>query len=296
MQRIAAGWSAGLWAMLLTSLALADGSASFTLPVRLEHAAYRVPGVPSAIVHAPKGFDARAPLALSVFLHGFSCCVAVLLGRGPTPCREGESLHEGWDLARYHDDAKVNSLLVVPQLAFMKRDGRPGSFGDAGGFRAFLEELLRGELGQRLGGARGLRDVARVDLIVHSGGYHTALAIMERGGLPRGLLRSVVLLDALYGETPRFARYVEQHARDGLQFVVVSLPNATPQRESRVLLRRLQGSLGADAIAIAGPRDLAQAVADRAIVIAEGTPPHRLLPATHLAELLRALHAPQRAH
>jgi hypothetical protein len=268
-------------------------AAAFTLPVQLAHAAYHVPGVPSAIVHAAAGFDPHAPLALSVFLHGYSCCVPVLFGQGPTPCREGDSLHEGWDLARFHDDAHVNSLLVVPQLAFMKRDGRPGSFGDQGGFRAFLEELLRGELSRHLGGARSLADVARVDLIVHSGGYHTALAIMEHGGLPRGLLRSVVLFDALYGETPRFARYVEEHASEGLQFVVVSLPNATPERESRVLLRRLREKLGAEAVATAGPSELAQAVAAHAIVIAEGTPPHRLVPATHLAEVLRALH---RAH
>lgn len=290
-RRAAAGLAAVLWACApVRAEAPALASAAFTLPVQLAHAAYHVPGVPSAIVHAPPGFDPRAPLALSVFLHGYSCCVPVLLGVGPTPCREGDSLHEGWDLARYHDAAHVNSLLVVPQLAFMKRDGRPGAFGEEGGFRAFLEDLLRGELARRLGGARTLRDVARVDLIAHSGGYHAALAIMEHGGLPRGLLRSVVLFDALYGETPRFARYVEAHAREGLQFVNISLPNATPARESRVLLRRLRDHLGAQAVATAGPSDLAQVVAEHAIVIADGTPPHRLVPATHLAEVLSALH------
>ena len=71
------------------------------------------------------------------------------------------------------------------------------------------------------------------------------------------------LFDALYGETPRFARYVEEHAREGLHFVSVSLPNATPARESRVLLKRLRQRLGTDAVATAGPSDLAEVVAQQ---------------------------------
>jgi hypothetical protein len=100
----------------------------------------------------------------------------------------------------------------------------------------------------------------------------------------------VVLFDALYGETPSFARYIECHVKDGLQFVVISLPNGTTDRESRALFRRLQRSIGPAFVTTAEPADLARAIGSHPIVIAHGTPPHRLVPATHLAEVLTALH------
>ena len=262
------------------------------MAAQLTHAAYRTVGSPSVIVHAPAGFDARAPLRLVVFLHGYNGCVSVLMGRGEVACKPGDRPREGWDLGRYHDAAHTNSLFVVPQLAYLKRDGRPGAFARPGGFRAFLEELLAGPLAPLLGGPRKLADVARIDLMAHSAGYQTALAIMEEGGLAAGLLQSVVLFDALYAETPRFARYVAQHARQGLRFVVISLANGIPDRESRLLAAALRAKLGKAQVITTDASGIAQTVALHPIVIAQGKPPHRLVPAAHLAEVLAALHHP----
>lgn len=239
-------------------------------------------------MHAPAGFDARRPLTLVVFLHGYTGCVPVLMGKGETHCRPQDPAREGWDLGAHHDAAHTNTLFVVPQLALMQRNGRPGRFGDRGGFRAFLQELLAGPISQQLGSPRTLANVAGLHLVAHSAGYQTALAILERGEVSR-LIKSLVLLDALYGETPRFARYVEAHAASGLHFVSIYLEQGTPRRENQALLRRLRYSLGAERVATAEASDLATTVAEHPIVIASGTPPHRLLPATHLAELLRAL-------
>ena len=265
-------------------------AAGSDVAARLTHAAYRIAGAPSVIVHAPADFDARAPLRLVVFLHGYSGCVSVLMGRGEVACKPGDVPREGWDLGRYHDAAHTNSLFVVPQLAYMKRDGRAGAFARPGGFRAFVEELLAGPLASILGGPRRLKDVTRIDLVAHSAGYQTALAIMEQGGLPAELLKSVVLFDALYAETPRFARYVLQHARAGLRFVVISLAHGIPERESRVLAAELRAKLGAAQVITTDAAGIAQAVASHPIVFAQGKPPHRLVPATHLSEVLAALH------
>jgi hypothetical protein len=291
----------GLLALLLWLVALplapsevradttADLRAGFTLAVQLQHAAYRVPGVPSAIVHAPPGFDARGRLHLVIFLHGYSGCVPVLMARGEGRCRPQDPPREGWDLGSYHDAAHTNTLFVVPQLALMQRNGRPGTFAQRDGFRAFLEELLSGPLSEQLGGSRTLADVASLHLVAHSAGYQTALAILERGGVT-DLVKSVVLFDALYGETPRFARYIEAHAPLGLRFVSVALERGAPRRENAWLLRRLQRTLGRERVVSAEAPQLAAAVAEHPIVIATGTPPHRLVPATHLAEVLQALH------
>jgi hypothetical protein len=264
----------------------------FTLSADLVNAAYHERGLPSVIVHAPATFDARAPLQLVVYLHGFSGCIPVLMARGESRCRANDPTREGWDLGAFHDAAHTNTLFVVPQLAYMKRDGRPGAFAKPGVFRAFLEELLSGPLAKPLGGPRTLSDVARIDLLAHSAGYQTALAIVERGGLPDNLIKSMVLFDALYHETYRFARYIEARAASGFRFVSVSLPRGIPNRQSQRLLRRLRRTLGQDRVVTADAAALAETVARHAIVIAEGTPPHRLVPANHLAEVLQALHQP----
>lgn len=265
-------------------------AAGFQISAQLKHAAYAQKGVPSVIVHAPPGFDARAPLRLVVFLHGLRGCVTVLMGQGPVRCGPGAPETTGWELGSHHESAHTNTLFVVPQLAYMKRDGRPGRFGQAGGFRDFLEELLNGPLAGPLGGPRSLAEVASIDLVAHSAGYQTALAILERGGVESSLIRSVVLLDALYAEADRFAQYVEAH-RQGLHLVVISLPNGIPAREAQVLERRLRRSIGAEHVTSVDPNGIGAAIASHPIVFARGRPPHRLVPATHLSTVLSALHA-----
>ncbi|HEX4355262.1 MAG TPA: hypothetical protein VHZ95_20165 [Polyangiales bacterium] len=272
----------------IASVAAADGG-GFTLPVRLEHAAYHTRGVPSAIVHAAPGFKADRPLHLVVYLHGYNGCTPVLMGQGDVHCRANEPPREGWDLGRYHDAAHENTLFIVPQLALNARDGRPGAFGEPGGFRAFLEELLAGPLKGPLGRPHRIEDIASIHLVAHSGGYQAAIAILEQGGV-RDLIRSLVLFDALYGETDRFAADLEAHA-DGFHFISIALANGIPARENALLLHRLRDELGPDRVVTSDAAHLADAIAQHPIVIAEGTPPHRLVPATHLAEVLRSLHA-----
>jgi hypothetical protein len=291
---VSSGARAALALLCFASVAHADvvpdAAHGVTLAVQLQHAAYSAHGVPSAIVHAAAGFDPRRPLHLVVFLHGYNGCVTVLMAHGEVQCRPGDPKVEGWDLGSYHAAAHTNTLFVVPQLALNKRDGRPGRFGLQGEFRAFLKELLAGPLTGLLGGPRSLSEIASVDLMAHSGGYQTALAILEHGALG-DLIKSVVLFDALYGEGPRFADYIEAHAATGLRFVSIALANGIPAHENELLLARLRATIGNDRVATSDAAHLVQAIAAHPIVIASGTPPHRLVPANHLAEVLRALRA-----
>ena len=284
-----------LWVLTQAPLAAAQDAQpqaeGFEIAAWLAHGAYDEQGVPSVIVHAPAGFDPRAPLKLVVFLHGLRGCATVLMRHGQVRCGPGAPLDEGWDLARHHDQASTNTLFVVPQLAYMKRDGRPGRFARPGGFRDFLEELLRGPLAGPLGGARPLSDVQRIDLVAHSAGYQTALAILEHGGLEPDSIRSLVLLDSLYAETARFAQYVEAQ-RAALQLVVISLPSGTPAREAAVLERRLRRSIGAEHVTSVDPNGIGDAIARYPIVFARGRPTHRLVPANHLSVVLSELHKP----
>lgn len=277
------------------SAGAASPHAGFTIAASLRAAAYRMPGVPSVIVHAPPGFDPAAPLHLVVYLHGYSGCLPVLMGKGQARCRPGDAPREGWDLGTVHDRAGTNTLLVVPQLAFMKRNGKPGAFGRAGVFAQFLQELLSETLAQALGGPRQLREVASLTLVAHSAGYQTALAILERGQV-ESLVHAVVLLDALYGDTESYARYVAQHAASGLHFVALHLSGGRPAHEDLRLQRMLVRKLGAEAVVLTDAAGLSAALATHAIVIASGTPPHWLMPGHHMAQVLAALALPARSH
>jgi hypothetical protein len=278
-----------LWAAALLTLAQTARAqpAGFEKAAELKTAAFRTPGAPSVIVHAPPGFDPHKPLHLVVFLHGYNGCVNVLMAEGPSRCKDGAPERDGWNLGRYHDAAGTNTLFVVPQLALAQRNGAPGAFGKPNGFRAFLEELLGKTLVEPLGGPRKLKDVASLTLVAHSAGYQAALAIAEHGGV-RTQLKAIVLLDALYAETDRYAHLVETSVPRGLRFVSLYLQVGTPRAENQRLYRRLKRTLGV-AVEQAETADLARAVASKAVVIGEGTPPHRLLPENHLTELLQAL-------
>jgi hypothetical protein len=99
-----------------------------------------------------------------------------------------------------------------------------------------------------------------------------------------------VLFDALYGETDRFADDLEAHLADGFHFVSIALAHGIPARENALLLRRLRDDLGPERVVTSDAAHLSEAIARHPIVIAEGRPPHRLVPATHLSEVLRSLH------
>ncbi len=267
--------------------------AGFTLELSPEHSAYALEGAPGAIVHAPPGFDPRPPLHLVVFLHGYSGCARVLMGTGSVTCRPGDAPRKGWDLARRHDEGERNTLFVIPQLAFMKRDGKPGCFGKRGCFKRFLGELLAGPLAQRIGAPRTLRDVASITLVAHSAGFQTALAILEQGGVER-LVHNVILMDALYARARGFAHWVTTTPVKAPRLLSIYLGDGKTSKGSRELYRSARRKLGGGRVAKVGRDGIDAALRTHTLVIAAGRAPHRLVPENYLARVLKALDLPAR--
>jgi pimeloyl-ACP methyl ester carboxylesterase len=267
--------------------------AGFTRSVQTRVAAYHVDDAPTALVHAPDGFDPKPPLNLVVFLHGFNGCVEVVAASGSARCRPGEPERDGYGVVRHHDRAGTNTLLVIPQLAFMRRDGKPGCFGRPGCFRRFLQELLGETLASELGGARSLHDLGSVTLVAHSAGYKSALAILQRGEITPSV-RGVVLLDALYGEAEDYARWLAGTGPD-VRFISFYLDNGKTYAGSRTLLKLARRTLGAAQVAQLDAAEFPEHVAPRRLIIAEGHVPHRQMPEGYLTTALRALDLPQRA-
>lgn len=248
----------------------------------LDSAAYDVPRAPSAVVHAPPSFDPTRPLRLVVFLHGWNGCARVLVLSGPTPCRDGERPRDGWDLAGRIDAAGTDALFIVPQLAFLERNGHPGRFLEPHRFRAFLDELLA-RLAPRLGDGANLARVESITLLAHSAGFETALAILARGGVD---VRNVVLFDALYRGVEPFIEWAEGEPHRRL--VSLYTGDGRTAHQNRLLAARARRSFG-DAVAADAARTLADLVREMRVVVARSSAPHGAVPAHHIPELLGPL-------
>jgi hypothetical protein len=275
-------------AVLIVCLAAssARADAGWTEEVVVPHAAYSIEGAPSAVVHAPAGFDPARPLHLVVYLHGYRGCARVLMGQGELACKAGVDKEPGWDLARVHDEAGGSSLFVLAQLGFLNRSAHPGCFARAGCFRSFIEEVLAA-LPARLAG-KTLQDVAEITLVAHSAGFRSALSVLEHGGITERI-RSVVLLDALYADQARFVAVVAAHPR--MRLWSLHIGAGEPARNNKELAKLARKKLGAGGIAEikAEPSELGKLLAGKRVVVLRVESSHRELPQKHLGAILRAL-------
>lgn len=263
----------------------------FTRALPLEHAAFGDQPVPAAVVHGKRGVDPQGRLSVVVFLHGFRGCAVAQMASEAVACGPDYARVPGRHLAREHVRAAGNSLLVIPQLKLMRRDGAPGRLAKAGGFAAFMRELLDEHLRTELGPG-ALSRVERIALVAHSAGYQAALAILNRGDLA-DRITTVVLLDALYAGTPGFAAWVR--GDPARRLLTLHGHSGKPARNSRTLLRQLSRT-GTATEQLPAALVMRPASADgspgpawpsfQAAQIPVGTP-HAQLPAAHLAAILR---------
>lgn len=266
-------------------------SRQWTLYARMKNAAYPELDAPAVAVHAPAGFDPQTPLHLVVFLHGFRGCVRVLMEAGQHACTPRGSLQQGWGLSHHHDAASTNTLFLIPQLAFMKRDGNPGCFGNKGCFRSFLQELLSETLAEKLTTRHFLKDIGSITLIAHSAGFEAALAIVEQGEVS-ALVRHLVLMDALYAGVERFARWFLSTPIKQARLISINLGKGKTHRQSLRLQRILEKRIGRDNVASASSAELKRAIQSSRAVIALGRGPHGKVPENYLTEVLSGLDLP----
>lgn len=169
------------------------------------------------LLHIPKGFDIRRPALMLVFFHGHGATLERdVLDRQKVPAQVAAS--------------NANVVLVAPQLAVDARDSSAGKFWEPGAFGRFI-----GEAGQQLarlhGDRKSLRTFASMPIVIvaYSGGYVAAAAAIARGGL-RKRVRGVVLLDSLYGDMDKFAKWIEA---DPSAFFVSVYLNSTRNQNAR---------------------------------------------------------------
>ncbi len=147
------------------------------------------------LLHIPKSFDANRPAVMVVFFHGHRATLS-------------RDVLNRQKVAEQISASGVNAVLVAPQFAVAAADSSPGKLGEPGGFGRFLDEASRqlARLHGKSANARAFSEMPVV-LVAYSGGFLAAAYSLHHGGA-KDRVRSVVLLDALYGELDKFADWI----------------------------------------------------------------------------------------
>lgn len=188
----------------------------------------------------------------------------------------------GFGVIEAHDAAQTDTVLMVPQLAFMTRDGSPGTLGAE--VRAMIEEALRlAEIGDAIGS---------VTIAAHSAAFESTLAVI-RGGTLDGLLEHVVLLDALYSGGPAFLGWVEAATNEDRRTLISLHTGGTTRDRSEALIPAVRRAIGAGLLTEwdqLGSLSLLS-TSSRAL-IAQVPGPHGEVPRRNLGEALAAVGLP----
>lgn len=180
------------------------------------------------LLHVPASFDPRKPVRLVVFFHGHSSSI--------------DRVVADMEIVRQITQADINAVLIAPQFAREAADSSAGKFWQPGAFARFLEEAAvrltdaaAVNRAERPVVAAALR-AAPVILVAFSGGYKPAAYVLDRGGAT-GRINGVLLLDALYDEEDRYARWFT--AARALGFLVSLYTDSTAPRQA-ILMDKLR--------------------------------------------------------
>lgn len=149
------------------------------------------------LVHMPKGFDVRRPGVIVVFLHGNRASLE-------------KDVFYRQRVADQITAANINAVLLAPQLAVNASDSSAGKFWEPFGFARFMGDSVP-HLARMYGDPKSKTTFATMPIIVvaYSGGYVPAAWALHRGGAEWRII-GVVLLDALYGETSKYADFIKR--------------------------------------------------------------------------------------
>ena len=188
---------------------------------------------------------------------------------------------DGWDLLGAHASAGVPSWLVLPQLAFDRRDGSPGRFAREGTARRLIEASVASVARER--GVAPPR-VRSVTLTAHSAGFEATIAVMRHGGLGE-LLRNVVLFDAMYSGVGTFGGWAAADPRRAL--IAFHTGAGTPARRARELEAQYRRRLGSRLLS--GDDANEASIAPGRVVLLRARTSHRGVPGRYLGPTLARL-------
>lgn len=178
------------------SLTVRMKSAPFPHPKRAQGHTYEGKSYPaeqhyrdsSVMLFVPKGFKATKTLDVVMYLHGWNNCI--------------DTANAQFRLAEQFAESGRNAVLVFPEGPRFAPDSFGGKLEDSCGLQRLFAETL-----ETLRRTKNIKArLGNVILAGHSGAYRGMAYMLLRGGVP---VREVWLFDALYGQTEKFAHWLE---------------------------------------------------------------------------------------
>ncbi|MGB2867903.1 MAG: hypothetical protein WBD36_05590 [Bacteroidota bacterium] len=174
----------------------------------------------SVAIFIPKDFKKTASVDLVIHFHGWYNNIDTVLAR--------------YGFVRQFSESGKNAVLVVPEGPKNAPDSFGGKLEDENGLKVFVSEVLdtlfrRSVIATKVPG--------NIILSGHSGGYRVMSSILMRGGLTDHI-REVYLFDALYGQTEKFAYWLDH---TGGKLVNIYTDSGGTKAESENLMADLRG-------------------------------------------------------
>jgi hypothetical protein len=151
-----------------------------------------------SLLYIPPGFDPRKKAVILVFFHGNQATLQ-------------RDVIARQQVTHQLAVSGLNAVLVAPQLAVDALDSSAGGFWRDGQFARYLREAASHLAGLQGDGAKPA-DFAKLPVVIvaYSGGYLPAVWSAAVGGAGKRL-KGIILMDALYDETDRFADWIADH-------------------------------------------------------------------------------------
>ncbi|HTJ03527.1 MAG TPA: hypothetical protein VL492_12110 [Methylovirgula sp.] len=147
----------------------------------------------NTLLYVPGGFDIRRPAAIVVYFHG-------------NLARLGRDVAYRQRVPRQLFHARLNAVLVAPQMAVDALDSSAGHFWERNFFAKYMNEAAT-HLAELTGLPASRFNALPIIIVAYSGGYLPAIYSATVGGT--GVrIGGIVLLDALFGETDAYADWI----------------------------------------------------------------------------------------
>ena len=174
----------------------------------------------SVAIFIPKGYHQTDAVDIVVHLHGWWNNIDTVLKRYRLPQQVAES--------------GKNVILVVPEGPRNAPDSFGGKFEDPGGFKKFIEDVAAFLVRES---KIKTQTVGKIILTGHSGAYHGISFALMRGGIP-DKIREVYLFDALYGQTEKYAYWIDHYKG---KMITVYTDSGGTKDETESLMDDLRG-------------------------------------------------------
>jgi hypothetical protein len=151
----------------------------------------------STLLAVPRHFVPAKPAVIVVFFHGNSATLEHVVVEHQRVVAQLEA-------------SGINAVLVAPQFAVNALDSSAGNFWTPGIFACFMSEAAQ-QLAALTSAKPAQFNTMPIVLVAYSGGYNPAAYVLKNGDAD-GRLLGVILLDAVFGESDIFARWIAGHA------------------------------------------------------------------------------------